>query len=165
DRHLLPAPRARLRLLPRPSADRRGRHAARGPCRRAGALTSCAPTPRRPRHRAHRDVRLEHRRARHHAVAWQLREAGIPDACGHPVRTGETVTVHRSTIRVALVGAGAMGSLHARVVTQSQDTELAWVVDPDAAVGAPLAERFRTRWVPEVDDFDHCDAGIGATPT
>ena len=36
-----------------------------------------------------------------------------------------TVTLDRSTIRVALVGAGAMGSLHARVVTQSQDTELA----------------------------------------
>jgi len=110
-------------------------------------------------------VRLEHRRAQHHGVAWQLREAGIPHARGHYARTGETVTVHRSTIRVALVGAGAMGSLHARVVTQSQDTELACVVDPDAAVGAVLAERFRTRWVPEVDDFDDFDAVIVATPT
>jgi predicted dehydrogenase len=75
------------------------------------------------------------------------------------------MTLHRSTIRVALVGAGAMGSLHARVVTQSQDTELACVVDPDAEVGAALAERFRTRWLPELDDFDDCDAVIVATPT
>jgi predicted dehydrogenase len=66
---------------------------------------------------------------------------------------------------VALVGAGAMGSLHARVVTQSQDTELACVVDPDAAIGAALAERFRTRWLPDLDDFDDCDAVIVAAPT
>lgn len=58
-----------------------------------------------------------------------------------------------------------MGSLHARALTQSQDTELAWVVDPNRESGELLAERFRSRWTPELDGFDGCDAVIVASPT
>jgi len=58
-----------------------------------------------------------------------------------------------------------MGSLHARVVTQSQDTELACIVDPRRDVGESLAARFRTRWAPDVDGFDGFDAAIVASPT
>jgi len=36
-------------------------------------------------------------------------------------------------LRAAVVGAGQMGRLHARVVLESDDTELAYVVDPDPA--------------------------------
>jgi predicted dehydrogenase len=68
-------------------------------------------------------------------------------------------------VRIALIGAGAMGTLHARAVTHSQDAELACVVDPDAKLGDGLAERFRTRWVPSLDDFRGCDAVIVASPT
>jgi predicted dehydrogenase len=67
--------------------------------------------------------------------------------------------------RIALIGAGLMGSLHARVISQSPDAELSCVVDPDQRAGAALADRFRTRWVPELDDFGPFDAAIVASPT
>jgi predicted dehydrogenase len=67
--------------------------------------------------------------------------------------------------RVALIGAGLMGSLHARVVSQSPDAELSCIVDPDESAGAPLADRFRTRWVPKLDDLGPFDAVIVASPT
>jgi predicted dehydrogenase len=68
-------------------------------------------------------------------------------------------------VRVALIGAGAMGALHARVITQSQDAELSCVVDPDAESGQALADRFRTRWMPDLDSFHGYDAAIVASPT
>jgi predicted dehydrogenase len=68
-------------------------------------------------------------------------------------------------VQIALVGAGAMGALHARVITQSQDADLACVVDPDRDGGELLAERFRTRWLPDVDDLSSFDAVIVASPT
>jgi predicted dehydrogenase len=67
--------------------------------------------------------------------------------------------------RVALIGAGLMGSLHARVVSQSPDAELSCIVDPDEDAGATLADRFRTRWVPKLDDLGPFDAVIVASPT
>jgi len=68
-------------------------------------------------------------------------------------------------LRVALVGAGAMGSLHARVLTHSQDTELRYVVDPAARAGTLLAERYRSQWVADLEDFDGVDAVVVASPT
>ncbi|MGH9012881.1 MAG: Gfo/Idh/MocA family protein [Acidimicrobiia bacterium] len=68
-------------------------------------------------------------------------------------------------VRVALIGAGLMGALHARVIRQSRDADLACIVDPDAKVATPLAERFDTRWVPKLDDFGPFDAVVVATPT
>ncbi len=68
-------------------------------------------------------------------------------------------------MRIALIGAGLMGSLHARVVSQSPDAELSCVVDPDQAAGAQVADRFRTRWVPKLDDLGPFDAVIVASPT
>lgn len=41
----------------------------------------------------------------------------------------------RPPLRAAVVGAGQMGRLHARVLLESDDTELAFVVDPDPATG------------------------------
>ncbi len=68
-------------------------------------------------------------------------------------------------LRVALIGAGAMGSLHARVVAQSEDAELVCVVDPDRDSGEALAERWRSKWVPELDAFRGIDGVIVASPT
>jgi predicted dehydrogenase len=68
-------------------------------------------------------------------------------------------------MRIALIGAGLMGSLHARVVSQSPDAELSCVVDPDQIAGAQVADRFRTRWVPKLDDLGPFDAVIVACPT
>ena len=67
--------------------------------------------------------------------------------------------------RIALIGAGLMGSLHARVVSQSPDAELSCIVDPDEATGGPVAERYRTRWVPKLDDLGPFDAVIIAAPS
>jgi predicted dehydrogenase len=68
-------------------------------------------------------------------------------------------------LRIALIGAGLMGSLHARVVSQSPDAELSCVVDPNESAGAQVADRFRTRWVPKLDDLGPFDAVIVASPT
>jgi predicted dehydrogenase len=68
-------------------------------------------------------------------------------------------------LRIALIGAGAMGALHARVVSQSQDAELVCVVDPDRGAGEALAERWRSKWVPELGSFRGIDGVIIASPT
>jgi predicted dehydrogenase len=44
-----------------------------------------------------------------------------------------------------------MGSLHARVVTESPRAELAWIADPSREVGEAVATRFGTRWIPAMD--------------
>jgi predicted dehydrogenase len=68
-------------------------------------------------------------------------------------------------MRVALIGAGLMGSLHARVVSQSHDADLSCIVDPDESTGAAVAERFQSRWVPKLEDLGPFDAVIVASPT
>ncbi|HSK27774.1 MAG TPA: Gfo/Idh/MocA family oxidoreductase [Jiangellales bacterium] len=67
--------------------------------------------------------------------------------------------------RIALVGAGSMGSLHARVVSQSDRAELAAVVEPRPEVGTVLAERFGTTWAADLDDVRDVDAVIVAAAT
>lgn len=68
-------------------------------------------------------------------------------------------------VRIALIGAGSMGSYHARVITQSPHTELACIVDPHEGSGRLLAERFGSRWVPKLDDLGPFDAVVVASPT
>jgi predicted dehydrogenase len=67
-------------------------------------------------------------------------------------------------LRVGLIGAGSMGSLHARVLAGSAATELAWIADPDRTAGERLAERFASRWVPE-PDISRLDGIVIAAPT
>ncbi|MFE4948520.1 Gfo/Idh/MocA family protein [Leifsonia sp. NPDC056665] len=67
--------------------------------------------------------------------------------------------------RVALVGAGTMGSHHARVISQSAGAELALLIDPREAVGASVAERFGATWLPELPDLDGIDAVVVAAAT
>lgn len=68
-------------------------------------------------------------------------------------------------LRVGVIGAGVMGGYHVRVVAQSERCELARVVEPDASVGKPLADRYGAQWRPEADDFADLDAVVIATPT
>lgn len=68
-------------------------------------------------------------------------------------------------LRIALVGAGSMGSLHARVIAQSQQADLAIVVDTHRPAGEAVAERFGARWAPELGDPRRFDAIVLATPT
>ena len=68
------------------------------------------------------------------------------------------------TMRIGLIGAGSMGSLHARVVSGFDATELAWIADPDRLAGQRLAERFGTKWVPE-PEIAGIDAVVISAPT
>jgi predicted dehydrogenase len=68
-------------------------------------------------------------------------------------------------LRVLLVGAGTMGTNHARVISQSTRAELAGVVDPRADVGRRIAERFNSNWFSEVPDLANFDAVVVAAAT
>ncbi|MDN4598405.1 Gfo/Idh/MocA family protein [Leifsonia virtsii] len=67
--------------------------------------------------------------------------------------------------RIALVGAGTMGSHHARVIAQSADAELAVLIDPRESVGRAVAERFGTTWRPELPDLSDIDGVVVAAAT
>lgn len=67
--------------------------------------------------------------------------------------------------RVVLVGAGSMGSLHARVLSQSERCELVRIVDPRADVGQAVADRYGAAWTPEIGDLSDADAAIVASAT
>lgn len=56
------------------------------------------------------------------------------------------------SLRIAIVGSGFMGQLHARVVAESPAAELAAIVDLNEAVGRPVAERLGTGFYASVDD-------------
>lgn len=70
-----------------------------------------------------------------------------------------------ATPRLALVGAGVMGSNHARVIADSDIAELAVIIDTDGARGRALAERFGTTFSSDLDAARGCDGAVVATPT
>ena len=70
-------------------------------------------------------------------------------------------------LRVAVVGAGHAGRLHARVVGECELTELAAVIDPDPAAER-LAYSSRARWYARLEDLLEAggvDCAIVAVPT
>lgn len=69
--------------------------------------------------------------------------------------------------RIALVGTGSMGSLHARVLAQSDRCELALVVEPREEVGKAVAEKFGSDWAGGLDSLAGIDGVViaAATPT
>lgn len=68
-------------------------------------------------------------------------------------------------LRVLLVGAGNMGTNHARVISQSDRASLSILVDPRQNVGTHLAERFGARWAPSLPDLADIDAVVIAAAT
>lgn len=70
-----------------------------------------------------------------------------------------------SVPRITLVGAGRMGSLHARVLTESRASELAGIVEPDAAQGRTIADRCGVPWAPDFTDLADADAVVIAAAT
>ena len=71
-------------------------------------------------------------------------------------------------LRVALLGAGRIGQVHARSIVESDDTELAWVCDPVEAAATELAGLFGAKASPEPQDaLDDAsvDAVLIASPT
>jgi predicted dehydrogenase len=69
------------------------------------------------------------------------------------------------THRIALVGAGSMGTLHARVLSGNDRVKLARVVDPREDAGRAVAERFGTGWTPELGSLSDVDAVVLASAT
>ena len=53
--------------------------------------------------------------------------------------------------RLAIVGAGVMGSNHARVAGTLPDVEIVAVVEPDPVRGRELADGVGARYLPDVD--------------
>ncbi|MGN7135389.1 Gfo/Idh/MocA family protein [Rhodococcoides corynebacterioides] len=70
-----------------------------------------------------------------------------------------------ATPRIALIGSGRMGSLHARVIASSDRCDLTVLVEPREENGAAVADRFGCRWAPDFDDLDGIDAVVVAAAT
>jgi len=70
-----------------------------------------------------------------------------------------------SKVRFALVGAGVMGSFHARVIAGSDRCRLVRVIDPVEDAGAKLAARYGAAWTPEFDGLNDVDAVVIAAAT
>ncbi|WP_235833212.1 Gfo/Idh/MocA family oxidoreductase [Glaciibacter flavus] len=67
--------------------------------------------------------------------------------------------------RIMLIGAGSMGSLHARVIAQSQHADLAVIVDGRQDAGQAASEKYGATWRPEIGDLDDVDAVVIAAST
>jgi len=67
--------------------------------------------------------------------------------------------------RLAVVGTGSMGALHARVIAQSERAELAYVVESQRELGEQVAQRHGATWRPDLDSVDDVDAVVVAAPT
>jgi predicted dehydrogenase len=71
-----------------------------------------------------------------------------------------------SKIRTAIVGAGKMGSIHAKVYSQLADSELVAIVDIDAHKAAELAGKYNCLACTECEQIlDKVDAVTISTPT
>ena len=70
------------------------------------------------------------------------------------------------SFRVAVVGAGRMGKLHARVLSEMDDTELVAVVDTNPSAGNSLARQWNClAFTSESQVVDLVDAAVIAVPT
>lgn len=67
--------------------------------------------------------------------------------------------------RLLLIGSGAMGSLHARVIQESGVAQLAGLVEKNEKVGRAAAERFDTTAYTDIPDLGKYDGVIIAAPT
>lgn len=70
----------------------------------------------------------------------------------------------RALPRVAVIGAGAMGALHARVLSTSRRAELAGIVDP-APAAADVAGRWAAPLVADLDELRDVQAVVVASPS
>lgn len=70
-----------------------------------------------------------------------------------------------SKLRLALIGAGAMGSNHARVASTSEDLELALVIDQDLRRATALAQNLGAQASDNPTAASDCDLAIVVTST
>jgi predicted dehydrogenase len=68
-------------------------------------------------------------------------------------------------ISIAVIGAGHLGSIHARLWSQQQGAKLVAIVDPDELRGRAVAADHGVPWVHDIDALQDTDAVVIATPT
>lgn len=68
-------------------------------------------------------------------------------------------------LRVGLVGVGAMGSNHARIISQSARAQLIAVYDTDQSASERAAAMWGTTVAQTLDELSNCDAVVIASPT
>jgi predicted dehydrogenase len=69
-------------------------------------------------------------------------------------------------LRMAVVGVGALGQHHARILSQLEQVELVAVAETRAEIGRSVAEKCGTRWVADYQDLlDQVDAVSVVVPT
>ena len=64
-------------------------------------------------------------------------------------------------LRIGLIGAGAIGAWHARIVAESADATLAAIVDVDSGRAQSIASRFGGRCYADADDMLAAEAVDG----
>ncbi|NBO56819.1 MAG: gfo/Idh/MocA family oxidoreductase, partial [Actinobacteria bacterium] len=69
-----------------------------------------------------------------------------------------------SSLKIGVIGVGAMGVLHARTVANCPETELVWVCDKNQVAGEMAARRFESNWIRE-PDLGVVDAVVVSVPT
>ncbi len=80
--------------------------------------------------------------------------------------THQEYKMQNAKIRTAVVGAGKMGAIHAKVYAQMPQSELVGVVDTDADKAKRLAEQYNcAAWTDGADLLGKVDAVTIATPT
>lgn len=67
--------------------------------------------------------------------------------------------------RLGVIGAGAMGALHSRVISDAPDVELAWVADPDGQAREAVAARYDAVPKATPGPLSEVDGVIIASPT
>ncbi|MHB9004280.1 MAG: Gfo/Idh/MocA family protein, partial [Coriobacteriia bacterium] len=68
-------------------------------------------------------------------------------------------------LKAAVVGAGAMGRHHTRILGAMVDVELGYVVDPDSERAGALAGPVGAQTVGSIQDLPDLDIAVVATPT
>lgn len=68
-------------------------------------------------------------------------------------------------LSLAVVGAGHLGTIHARLWAASDDATLTAIVEPDADRGQRLAAEYGAAWYPSLDAMPDVDAVTIAAPT
>ncbi|MTD56338.1 Gfo/Idh/MocA family protein [Amycolatopsis pithecellobii] len=68
-------------------------------------------------------------------------------------------------MRLALVGTGTMGRLHARTIAATERASLARVIEPRATAGLACAAEFGAKWAPSLDSLSDVDAVVLASAT
>ncbi len=71
-------------------------------------------------------------------------------------------------LRVAMLGAGRVGQVHARSISENPDAELVWVCDPIESAATALAGKYGARWSLDPEDAfadPSIDAVVIGTPT